>query len=83
MPRNQPLLHDAMRAILLAQPAQTATLQVLSEENVRLDLYRQQKGDGPHPPPVQFKLRTFRDPELQFLSPDKVQYVGRAEIPNI
>lgn len=76
MPRNQPTLHEAMRTILLDQPGQTATLQTLSEENIRLDLYRQDSGDGPHPLPIQFKLRTFDHPEFEFSEPDKVRYVG-------
>ena len=65
-----------MRTILLQQPQHTATLQILSDENRRQDLYRQRKGDGPYPRPDQFKLRTFHYPEFQFLPPDKVRHVG-------
>lgn len=76
MPRKQPTLQEAMRIILLEQPDRTATLQTLSEENVRRDLYRQKKGDGAHPLPDQFRLRTIHHPELEFLPPDKIRYVG-------
>jgi hypothetical protein len=76
MPRNQPKLHEAMRIILQGQPNSTATLQTLSEENIRLDLYRQDHGDGPHPLPFQFKLRTLDYPEFEFSAPDKVRYLG-------
>jgi hypothetical protein len=62
MSRNQPELHEAMRMILVEQPDQAATLQTLSDENVRRDLYRMSKGDGPHPPPNQFRLRARRYP---------------------
>ncbi len=76
MSRQQPTLHEAMRIILLQQPQHTATLQVLSDENRRQDLYRKNKGDGLYPVPDQFKLRTFHYPEFQFLPPDTVRYVG-------
>jgi hypothetical protein len=76
MPRKQPKLHEAMRTILLEQPSHTATLQMLSDENSRRDLYRMSKGDGPTPRPDQFRLRTLHYPEFEFLPPDKVRYVG-------
>lgn len=33
----------------MEHPNRTTTLQTLSEENAQRDLYRQEKGDGPHP----------------------------------
>ncbi len=76
MSRKQPTLHDAMQTILLGQPNRTATIQKLSDENIRLDLYRRAKGDGPYPPPDQFRLRTLHHPEFEFVPPDRVRYVG-------
>jgi hypothetical protein len=60
MPRKQPKLHEAMRAILLEQPNHTATVQRLRDENARLDLYRME--DGSHPPPDQFRARARQYP---------------------
>jgi hypothetical protein len=74
MPRIQPTLHDAMRAILKSQPAGIATLQLLAEKNRELDLYRQDHGDGRYPEEVQFKLRAMQYPRMfDFVPPDKVQ----------
>jgi hypothetical protein len=78
MPRKQPTLDAAMRTILQTEPEQTATLQRLSEENARRDLYRQAKGDGKHPQPHQFKLRTLHYPEFQFIPPNRIRYIGAA-----
>jgi hypothetical protein len=75
MRREQPKLHEAMRTILATEPEHTATLDRLSEENARLDLYR--KRDGAHPRPHQFKLRTLHYEQFEFLPPDRVRYVGR------
>ena len=36
----------------MEHPNRTTTLQTLSEENAQRDLYRQEKGDGPHPQPL-------------------------------
>ena len=77
MPRQQPKLHEAMRLILSEQPNRTASLDNLYAENVRQDLYRQNRGDGPHAPPYQFKLRTLHLREFQFIPPDKIMYVGK------
>jgi hypothetical protein len=63
-----------MRTILTTQTERTATLQLLSERNQELDLYRQDNGDGPHPVAAQFKLRAMRYPEMfNFVPPDRVQ----------
>jgi hypothetical protein len=74
MPRIQPTLHDAMRAILTSQPAGIATLQLLAEKNRELDLHRQDNGDGPHPVEDQIKLRAMEYPAMfDFVPPDRVQ----------
>jgi hypothetical protein len=65
-----------MRTILLEYPDRTCTLQTLSDENVRRDLYRQNKGDGPHPSPEQFKLRTLHRREFEYLASKRVRYIG-------
>jgi hypothetical protein len=72
MRRHQPTLDEAMRKILREQPERAATLQTLCDENKRLDLYRQDGGDGSHPEPFQFKLRTFKHRDLEFREPDLV-----------
>lgn len=73
---DQLKLHEAMREILLYQPERTATLQTLYDENVRRDLYHQDDGNGSHPPPEQFKLRTLHYREFEFIPPDRVRYIG-------
>ena len=74
MPRTQHKLHEAMRTILLTQPQRTATLQQLFDKNVEHDLYRQDKGNGSHPPADQFRLRAKRYPKLfDFFPPDRVR----------
>ena len=76
MQRDQPLLHEAMRAILLDRPERTATLEVLSEENARRDLYR--KEDGQHPEPFQFRLRARQYAKwFDLLPADRIRYIGR------
>ena len=77
MPRVQPLLHEAMKMILQDCPDSTATLQSLSEENSRRDLYRKDEGDGSHPSAFQFRLRARQYPDLfDLIRPDKVKYIG-------
>ena len=77
MPRIQPLLHEAMRTILLDFPDRVATLEALSKENIKRDLYRQKKGEGRHPQPFQFRLRALQYPGwFDFLPPDTVKYIG-------
>ena len=61
----------------MEHPNRTTTLQTLSEENAQRDLYRQEKGDGPHPQPFQFALRAREYPTwFDFLPPDRVKYIG-------
>ena len=62
MPHVQPTLHEAMRRILIDAPGRTSTLQFLSDENARRDLYR--RGDGLHPFPQQFRRRALRYSKL-------------------
>jgi hypothetical protein len=73
MPGIQQALHEAMRDILSTEPDRTATLQRLSEENARRDLYRQKKGDGQHPLPFQFKLRSLHHADFEFVAPDIIR----------
>ena len=77
MPRRQPTLHEAMQTILLDQPNHAATLETLREENIRRDLYRQRKGDGPYPLRDQFKLRPFIIRSLNFRP--RIRYATSAD----
>ena len=77
MPRIQPLLHEAMRTILVACPGRTATIQHLSKENAERDLYRRGKGDGILPPPKQFRDRARQRTDwFELVSPNEVRYIG-------
>jgi len=50
-------LHSAMRTILLNQPGRTATIQAISDENARRDLYR--RNDRLDPPLSEFNAALF------------------------
>jgi len=66
-----------MRMILRDYPDCTATIEVLSAENARRDLYRQGKGDGGHPKTFQFELRARKYPEwFELLDSDRIRYIG-------
>ena len=80
MPRVQPLLHEAMQTILIACHDRTATIEYLSEENAKRDLYRRGKGDGILPPPKQFRDRARQRPDwFELAPPNKIRYIGPSE----
>jgi hypothetical protein len=75
--RDQPTLHDAMVKILSSRSSKTATLEELCDENIRLDLYRQEKGAGKHPEPGQFRIRAVKRPTLfKFVDSKTIRYIG-------
>lgn len=78
MPRVKPTLHGAMKTILLRELGRTATLQFLSQEIERGDLWRR-PSDGRYPEVFQIRLRAMRayyQDRFEMVPPDKVRYIG-------